>query len=83
MRQHLATAPQGEVTPLLWEACRTHARPRLDDLAQRLEPSATWDDLVLPEIARQILRDIVAHVRQRTTVYETWGFATQAPAALA
>jgi hypothetical protein len=77
VRQHLATAPQGEVTPLLWDACRLHARPRLDDLAQRLEPSATWDDLVLLEIARQNLRDIAAHVRQRTTVYETWGFATQ------
>lgn len=77
VRQHLTTALEDEVTPLLWDACRTQARPRLDDLAQRLEPGATWDDLVLPEIPLQILHDIAAHVRQRTTVYETWGFATQ------
>jgi SpoVK/Ycf46/Vps4 family AAA+-type ATPase len=44
-------------------------------LAQRLEPVATWDDLVLPELQRQILRDIAAHVKQRAKVYETWGFA--------
>ncbi|HJW10538.1 MAG TPA: ATP-binding protein, partial [Albitalea sp.] len=33
----------------LWDACRRQARPRLDDLAQRIDPVAGWDDLVLPE----------------------------------
>ncbi len=60
---------------LLWEACRTQARPRLEDLAQRIDPAAAWDDLVLPAGQRQILRDVAAHVRQRARVYETWGFA--------
>jgi hypothetical protein len=60
---------------LLWDTCRTQARPQLDDLAQHIKSVATWDDLVLPEIQRQILRDISAHVRQRTKVYESWGFA--------
>jgi SpoVK/Ycf46/Vps4 family AAA+-type ATPase len=32
---------------------------------------------VLPELQRQILRDIAAHVRQRSRVYETWGFASK------
>jgi hypothetical protein len=59
----------------LWDLCRAEARPRLDDLAQRIEPAASWDDLVLPELQRQVLRDIVVHVRQRATVYERWGFA--------
>ena len=59
----------------LWEACRIQSRARLDDLAQRIEPAATWDELVLPEMQRQLLREITAHVRQRTKVYETWGFA--------
>jgi SpoVK/Ycf46/Vps4 family AAA+-type ATPase len=59
----------------LWEACRIQSRARLDDLAQRIEPAATWDELVLPEAQRQLLREITAHVRQRTKVYETWGFA--------
>jgi hypothetical protein len=59
----------------LWDACRAQARARLDDLAQRIEPVATWDDLVLPEAQRNILRDIVAHVRRRARVHDEWGFA--------
>jgi hypothetical protein len=62
---------------LLWDACRTQSRPRLDDLAQRIEPAAGWDDLVLPEPQRQLLREIAAHVRQRARVYGTWGFAAK------
>ena len=59
----------------VWDACRTQARPRLDDLAQRIDSSVGWDDLVLPEPQRLVLHDIAAHVRQRTKVYEQWGFA--------
>ena len=62
---------------MLWESCRVQARPRLDDLAQRIEPYAGWDDLVLPELQKQVLHDVAAYVRQRTKVYETWGFATK------
>ena len=67
-----ASAPQS-----LWDACRAQARPRLDDLAQRIESAATWDDLVLPELQLQILREIAVHVRQRACVYERWGFAAR------
>jgi hypothetical protein len=59
----------------LWDACRDHARPRLEDLAQRIKSGATWEQLVLPEAQLQILQDVAAHVRHKTTVYETWGFA--------
>ena len=58
----------------LWNASRAQARPRLADLAQRIEPLATWDDLVLPESERGLLREIAAHVAYKATVYETWGF---------
>jgi len=71
------TMASGELQTLLWDTCRTQARPHLDDLAQHLEPAATWDELVLPELQRQVLRDIAIHVKQRTTVYETWGFASR------
>jgi hypothetical protein len=59
----------------LWEATRSRSRSRLDDLAQRIEPAAGWDDLVLPESQRQTLHDVAAHVRQRSRVYDAWGFA--------
>jgi SpoVK/Ycf46/Vps4 family AAA+-type ATPase len=61
----------------LWDACRAQARTRLDELAQRIETTASWDDLVLPEPEREILAEIGAHVRRRTMVYETWGFAAK------
>ena len=70
----------GETPPewaTLWDACRTQARPGLDDLAQRIQPVAAWEELVLPEAQRTILREIAAHVRQRYQVYQTWGFASK------
>jgi ATP-dependent 26S proteasome regulatory subunit len=66
----------------LWDACRRQARSRLDDLAQYIEPTASWDDLVLPELQRRQLRDMAAHVRQRGRVYEEWGFAAKGPRGL-
>ena len=67
--------PPATIRNQLWDICRAQSRPRLDDLAQRILPAATWDDLVLPEAERQTLREIAAHVRQRTKVYQEWGFA--------
>ncbi|MEH2120988.1 ATP-binding protein [Nostoc sp.] len=61
----------------LWDICRNQARPRLDELAQRIEPSASWNDLVLPEKEERILHEIVAHVAQRTKVYKSWGFGSK------
>ncbi len=67
--------PEASAMTTLWDACRIQVRTRLDDLAQRVEPYAAWDDLVLPESKKAILREIATHVRQRKLVYETWGFA--------
>jgi len=61
----------------LWDECRLVTRSRMDDLAQRIESTAQWDDLVLPDAQKEILREIVAHVRQRNRVYESWGFASK------
>jgi hypothetical protein len=57
----------------LWEACRAQARPRLGALAQRIDPAARWDELVLPPPQREALAQLAVHVRHRLTVYETWG----------
>jgi ATPase family associated with various cellular activities (AAA) len=58
----------------LWQASRLQSRPRLEGLAQRIELQATWNDLVLPETETAIMREIVANVHHRATVYNTWGF---------
>lgn len=65
------------LSTILWDTCRSQARPRLNDLAQPIEAGSTWDDLVLPELQRQVLQDIAAHVRQRAKVYEQWGFGNK------
>jgi hypothetical protein len=70
-----AASANGALDRSLWEACRVHARPRLDDLAQRIEALADWTDLVLPRGELDVLREIASHVRQRARVYEEWGFA--------
>ncbi|SDM15914.1 ATP-binding protein [Allokutzneria albata] len=58
----------------LWRACLHGTRPRLDSLAQRLQPAVGWDDLVLPEEEMTVLRQIAAQVANRGTVYDEWGF---------
>jgi ATPase family associated with various cellular activities (AAA) len=76
VQQALTSGADGEALATeLWDAGRSQARPRLADLAQRIDPVATWDDLVLPDSEKALLREIAAHVAHRATVYESWGFA--------
>lgn len=77
-----AGGPQGGVLSAvlaerLWQSARRAARRPLDDLAQRVETTARWDDLVLPEAQRQTLREITAQVRQRRKVYDAWGMGVR------
>jgi hypothetical protein len=60
---------------LLRATCQRTARHRLDGLAQRIEPLATWQDLVLPDPQTSMLRQVAAHVRGRHRVMHEWGFA--------
>ena len=69
-----AGGPGADVSQLAWQAGLAEARVALDRLGRRVEPSAGWDDLVLPERQRQILTEVAAHVRQRAVVYQRWGF---------
>jgi hypothetical protein len=69
--------PGAHAPSALWDACRAQARPRLDDVAQRIDAVASWDDLILPSAERAILREMASHVRCRATVYDRWGFAGQ------
>jgi hypothetical protein len=70
-------AQNSKLEQMVWELCRVQSRPRLEDLAQRIESAAEWDDLVLPEAQKLLLREIAGQVRQRLMVYETWGFGAK------
>jgi AAA+ superfamily predicted ATPase len=47
---------------------------RLGDLAARLTVAYEWDDLVLPERQRELLRSISAYLRHRDRVLSEWGY---------
>jgi len=59
----------------LRRAARTQAAARMGGLAERLTPSATWDDLVLPEDVTASVREIAAAARGRVRVMGAWGMA--------
>lgn len=61
----------------LWKICNKYASPRLTGLAQRIEPVASWDDLILPEQQKNVLQEIILHVKNRNTVYNQWGFSAK------
>lgn len=64
-----------ELANKLWDACLMTTRPRLDALAQRLDPRATWEDIVLPSSETVLLKQIADQVGHRSRVYEDWGFS--------
>ncbi|SEO03576.1 ATPase family associated with various cellular activities (AAA) [Nitrosospira multiformis] len=72
-----AALPGADLAQITWQACRSRCRTRLDGLAQRIEPAADWEDLVLPQPQIQLLRQIAIHVRRRETVYDKWGFGAK------
>jgi len=67
-------ASAADLESRVWAQCCLNERPRLDTLAQRLEPKMAWGDLVLPPGEMSQLRQVAAQVRQRTKVYRDWGF---------
>ena len=71
----VATTDDENVGQQLWTSCRDLTRVSLDSLAQRLEPKATWDDLVLADEPMSLMRQIASQIRDRHRVYDEWGFA--------
>ena len=70
----------GKVDPLpevIWQTCLRRTRPRLDRLAQPLEPKATLKDLVLPQTDKYLLYQLADQVQYRSRVYDDWGFRNQ------
>jgi hypothetical protein len=67
-------ADRTELAGALWDACRAQARPRMENLAQRVDARAGWPDLVLPEGNQLALHELATQVRYRTLVYDRWGF---------
>ena len=74
VRRRLPHEDELDAAQLAWRAGLDEARIGMDELGRRIEPQAGWGDLVLHERQTSVLREIVAHVRQRATVHQEWGF---------
>ena len=70
-----AAGDPADLARAAWRLCRDHAGRSMAELARRIEPKAAWDDLILPEAQKRVLRQIAIHMRHRATVHEDWGFA--------
>ena len=74
-----AAGEDGAAAPgaIAWDLCRARLRARMDGLARRVEAKAGWEQLILPAAEMATLHAIAGQLRQRTTVYQRWGFAAQ------
>jgi SpoVK/Ycf46/Vps4 family AAA+-type ATPase len=73
----LAATAAGTATPSVGQldlGARHASSTQLAELAVRLEPAFGWDDLVVPEHPRQVLRSISAYLRHRDLVLSEWGY---------
>lgn len=58
----------------LFAAARAQSDHHLHDLARKITPRYTWDDLVLPADELAQLHEICQQAKHRHTVYDQWGF---------
>ena len=73
----VAARTRGQDTPEpsdLDLGARHASSSRLGDLAARLSPGYSFDDLVLPDRQRDVLRSISAYLRHRDRVLSEWGY---------
>ena len=56
------------------QGCRSQLRHALGDKARKVEAVFTWEDLILPESAKGLLRSACDQMRCRRQVYGAWGF---------
>jgi hypothetical protein len=63
-----------DVAPQLETAIRQHLENRLGATATRVHKLSSWAQVVLPPDIQDSLLELIARIRHRRTVYDTWGF---------
>jgi SpoVK/Ycf46/Vps4 family AAA+-type ATPase len=74
-RARMREQPSPEVvTEEMYRACRSQSTTKLGELAQKIKPLYTWDDIILSKDTLQHLREICLHVKHRRRVFTDWHF---------
>ncbi|MEO8017680.1 MAG: ATP-binding protein [Pseudomonadota bacterium] len=76
IRAAAASARGGGATEL-FAAARAQCNSGLDEVAQKIEPRARWDDLILPEDSLRQISELCERVDARERVFEEWGFGAR------
>ncbi len=67
--------PNRSISPdHLFELCRSYSRHRLANLAVKITPRRSWDDIVLPKDQMEVLHEICHYVTHQPIVLDCWGF---------
>jgi len=66
----------------LFDAARAQSAHSLGSLAAKVKTLHGWDDLILPRLTLQRVKEITAAIRYRHVVYSEWGFETRIAAGL-
>jgi len=61
----------------LFAAARAHSNPRLAQLASKITPRYSWEDIVLPKDQLALLHEIIDTVRGRPQVLDVWGLGAK------
>lgn len=61
----------------IYEACQQKISHRLGERASRVNASYTWEELVLEEDQKDLLRQACSQITYRYRVYEEWGFQSK------
>lgn len=59
----------------IYAAARAQSTPILSDMARKVPPHHSWDDLIVTREVKEQLREICAHMEHRATVLDEWGLA--------
>lgn len=63
----------------LYHACTLQASHKLEKKATRITPAFCWDDLIIPDDQKKLLREACNQIRYRHIVYNLWGFDKRLP----
>ena len=70
----VARAAPPECNPAIECTLRQHLETTIGAVATRVTRLATWSQVVLPASIQDSVTDLIARIRHRRTVFDTWGF---------